>query len=81
MIVTALMPLVFEVERTITDAFGNEKFDLKYYKNKVQGRVDEFYEQAAEMAEALNVAKPQDGDKEPELQQKKQHFCLSLFFR
>ena len=66
MIVTALMPLVFEVQRTITDAFGNEKFDLKYYKNRVQGRVDEFKLQAAEMAEVLNVVKPQDDEKEAE---------------
>ena len=58
------MPLVNEVQRTITDAFENEKFDLKYYKNRVQGRVEEFKLQAVEMAEVLNVAKPEDDEKE-----------------
>ena len=64
MIITALMPLVFEVRRTLQAAFGNQKFDLKFYKDRVQGRVDDFRLQAAEMAEALNVVKPQDDEKE-----------------
>ena len=64
MIITPLMPLIFEVRRTLQAAFGNQKFDLKFYKDKVKGRVDAFRLQAAEMAEALNVVRPQDDEKE-----------------
>ena len=51
--IVLIVPLINEFQRTLNDAFENQKLNFQYYKNKLDGQYSELKKNAANYADAI----------------------------
>ena len=53
--IVLIVPLINEIQRTLDDAFENQKLNFQYYQNKLDGQYSELKKNAASYAESIKT--------------------------